>query len=428
MTQGKGRTYRAPRGTHDVLPADQPYWEYVQTRAAGLSRQYGFQRIDTPVFEDLDLFAHGAGEGTDVVEKEMYTFEDRGGGVMALRPELTPPVLRAYMEHGMASLPQPVKLYYVASMFRYERPQAGRLRQFTQFGVEAVGESDPALDAEVIGLAWRLLQELGLGGLVLKLNSIGDAGCRPAYLETLRAYYAPCSETICRDCQVRLVRNPLRLLDCKQPQCQAAIAQAPQITRSLCVPCQEHFGRLLEYLGISGVPHELEPHLVRGLDYYTRTVFEIMPGGGGQQSTVAAGGRYDGLMETLGGRPTPGIGFATGVERIIQGMKAANVPVPETPKPRVFLAYQVNDGSALHEARQLAVRLTGELRRAGVSAAMAYGERSLRAQLRAANTMGVAFTWTIGQEELASATVQVRTMATGDVRQVPVGEVVASLG
>ena len=422
---GKGQqNYRAPRGTQDVLPGDQHYWEFIRECAAILCREYGYQRIDTPVFEDLGLFVRGVGEGTDIVEKEMYTFEDRGGGTMALRPELTAPVMRAYLEHGMTSLPQRVKLYYFGKVFRYERPQAGRYRQFNQFGIEAVGESDPVLDAEVVEMAWRLCQSLGITGLELKLNSIGDRECRPAFLEALKAYYAPLADAVCRDCQVRLVKNTLRLLDCKQPQCQPIIAGAPKMTEYLCEACREHWQGFLQYINELDVPYHLEPRLVRGLDYYTRTVFEIQPADGGQQSTIAAGGRYDGLIETLGGRPTPGIGFATGFERLVQALKSGEVTVPPSPAPEVFVAYQVTEAGALAEAKHLAVRLVGELRRAGVSAAMAYGDRSLRAQLRLANTLGASQTWTIGEEELKAGTVQMRVMASGAVEQLPVADAV----
>lgn len=294
--------YQAPRGTSDILPQEQAYWRYIEQKAVNICQLYGYGRIDVPTFEDTELFSRSIGKGTDIVEKEMYTFEDKGGNKITLRPEGTAPVCRAYLEHGMHNLPQPVKLYYIASIFRYERPQAGRYRQHYQFGGEAIGEDDPALDAEVIDMAWHFFSSMNLDNLSLIINSIGCKKCRPEYLSALKTYYADYTQELCSDCKTRLKRNPLRLLDCKQPQCQQLASSAPKSIDHLCPQCDEHFNRLKRYLGLLGLPFELNHRLVRGLDYYTRTVFEIQPEEEGAQSTLGGGGRYDDLIEELGGQ------------------------------------------------------------------------------------------------------------------------------
>ena len=413
--------FTAPRGTADVLPAEQPYWRRVISEAEELCRLYGYARIDTPVFEEAALFERGVGAATDIVQKEMYVFEDRSGERMALRPEGTANICRAYLQHGMPNLPQPVRLYYLAPTFRYERPQAGRRRQHMQLGCEAIGEADAAVDAELVELAWRLYERLGLKDLVLLLNTIGDGKCRPGYLKALKSHYKSHLKALCNDCRDRYERNPLRLLDCKQEGCRPVIASAPQMSDYLCDECRDHFDALQRYLDALSVPYRLDPHLVRGLDYYTRTVFEVQPRGGGAQSTIGAGGRYDGLIEELGGKPTPGIGFATGIERIVLNMKRHKAPVPPAPAPEVYVAHQ---GPA---ARTEATRLASLLRREGVAATMAVGERSLRSQMRQANTLGAVYVLILGEEELASETVQVRKMADGSQQQMEEGEAVAFL-
>ena len=269
--------FTAPRGTADILPAEQPYWQRVFKEAEELCRLFGYARIDTPIFEEAALFERGVGSATDIIQKEMYVFEDRSGEKMALRPEGTANVCRAYLQHGMQNLPQPVRLYYVSPTFRYERPQAGRRRQHMQFGCEAIGESDAAVDGELIELVWRLYENLGLKDLVLLLNTIGDRKCRPAYLKALKAYYKGHVDDLCRDCRDRYERNPLRLLDCKQESCQPVIAAAPKMSDHLCDECRDHFDALCGYLDALSIPYKIDPHLVRGLDYYTRTVFEVQP-------------------------------------------------------------------------------------------------------------------------------------------------------
>ena len=396
--------FQAARGTADILPEEQPYWRYVEKAIDGITRLYGYQRVDTPVFEDTGLFRRSVGEYTDIVQKEMYTFDDLGGKSMTLRPEGTAPVCRAYLEHGMQNLPQPVKLYYVSPIFRYDRPQAGRYRQHYQFGAEAIGEGDPALDAEVIDMAWQFYKSLGLAKLSLQLNSIGCKVCRPGYLAALKDYYAG-YDNLCNDCKARLEKNPLRLLDCKQSTCQPLAGSAPASADFLCPACAEHFTRLKKYLGLINIPFTLNHRLVRGLDYYTRTVFEIQPEEEGGQSTIGGGGRYDDLIEELGGKPTPGIGFATGIERIILNLKKQGFTAPETPGLRVLIAFMGE------KAREEAIKLAARLRLSGISAAAAAGEKSLKAQLRQANALNVPYAVIIGEDEVKAGTVTLRDMA-----------------
>ncbi len=413
--------YQAPRGTQDVLPEDAAYWTYVERTARRLAALFGYGEIRTPTFEDTGLFLRGVGGGTDIVEKEMYSFEDKGGGHLTLRPEGTASVVRAYLEHGMASRPQPVKVHTFVNCFRYDRPQRGRYREFHQWDCEAIGEIDPLVDAEMITLLWRFYEGLGLRDLTLELNSIGDAKCRPAYLDELRAYYRPLVHDLCGDCRRRLETNPLRLLDCKVPTCQPAIAGAPRLLDRLCAECAEHFAAVRRYLADVGIPATINPRLVRGLDYYTKTVFEVWPAEAGAQSALGGGGRYDGLAEQLGGRPTPGIGFATGIERIILNLKQQGVEVPPSVKPQVFVAHV---GEA---ARREAARLTDALRRRGVPTLVSVGNRGMKAQMRQANTAGVAWTVIVGDDELAAGEVQVKPMAGGEQERVPLADVAAWL-
>lgn len=414
--------YRAPRGTTDILPQDQAYWRFIKTKAAEICQLYGYERIDTPVFEDSRLFIRSIGEGTDIVEKEMYTFEDRGGDPITLRPEGTAPVCRAYIEHGMANLTQPVKLYYITQIFRYERPQAGRFRQHWQFGAEAIGEVDPALDAEIIDMALTLYQSLGLKGLVLKINSIGCRKCRPEYLKKLKAYYTDKVSLLCPDCMRRVERNTLRLLDCKNESCIPLTERAPRSFDHLCPECAEHFESLKKYLGVLNRKFEVEHRLVRGLDYYTKTVFEVQPPEAqGAQSTVGGGGRYDNLIAELGGKPTPAIGFATGIERIILNLRNQATAVPPLSKPAIFVAF-LGQGT---EAK--AVEYTAQMRREGLGATMASGNRSLKSQLRQANALGAVHTLIIGEDELKDGLVVLKDMTGGEQQRLPFAEVVNRL-
>jgi histidyl-tRNA synthetase len=413
--------YQAPRGTSDILPQEQAYWRYLEQMVAHTAQLYGYQRLDAPTFEDSRLFARSVGEDTDIVTKEMYTFEDRGGSWLTLRPEGTAPVCRAYLEHGLKNLPQPVKLYYIASIFRYERPQAGRYRQHHQFGYEAIGDDDPALDGEVIDMAWRFLASVKLKRLSLQLNSIGCQKCRPGYVAALKSYYKSHTQALCPDCKSRLERNPLRLLDCKQEACLKIAESAPKSADHLCPECADHFQQLQRYLELLGLPFTINSQLVRGLDYYTRTVFEIQPQGGGAQSTLAGGGRYDDLIEELGGKPTPALGFAAGMERIILNLKKQKIEAPPLPKPQVFIAYI---GEA---AKAEAVRLAANLRRGDIGVIAALGDKSLKAQLRQANNLGSSQAVIIGEEELKSGTVIVRDMASAEQKTVPISKLAGEL-
>lgn len=413
--------YRAPRGTQDILPEQQPYWRYLIDRIHRIAELYGYQQIDTPTFEDTGVFTRGVGETSDIVEKEMYTFQDRGNHSLTLRPEFTTPVVRAYLEHGMHTFPQPVKLYSVAPVFRYERPQAGRYREHHQFNVETIGEADPSLDAEIISIAWQLYQEIGFRGLGVQLNSIGCPKCRPNYIRELREHYLPLVGEICPDCERRLTLNPLRLLDCKNASCQAIANSAPRSADCLCDECAHHFAALRHYLTLLDIPYDLNPRLVRGLDYYTKTVFEMWAEGIGAQNAVCGGGRYDGLAEALGGPPTPGVGFASGLERVILSIQEEGIPIPALSKPFAFVAYLGQ------EAHELAAVLLAQLRRGRVAAIGTYGRRSLRYQLRRAHGAGVYYTLIIGEDELATGMVTVRNMHTGKQHQIPQGEVLAWL-
>ena len=394
--------FQTPRGTQDILPEEQPYWRYVESVAEEITRLYGYERIETPVFEEAGLFVRSVGAGTDIVEKEMYTFTDLGGGEMTLRPEGTAPVCRSYIEHGMASMPQPIKLYYLAPIFRYERPQAGRFREHHQFGCEAIGDGSAAVDAEMIDMAWRFFGALGLKELTLQINSIGCSKCRPTHLAALRAYFQ--ALPLCPDCQVRLKKNTLRLLDCKNPACQNQVGEAPKSIDHLCHECASHFADLKSHLGQLRLPFNVNTGLVRGLDYYARTVFEIQPELEGGQSTLGGGGRYDRLIEELGGKPTPGVGFAAGIERIILNLKRQNVKVPPLSKPDVFLAWVGDEG------QRLAIHLAATLRCAGIGTLSSYSPRSLKAQLRLANTQGCTYVVIIGEEELTRGVIALRNM------------------
>ncbi len=413
--------YTAPRGTQDVLPQDQPYWRYVIARGHYIAQLYGFRQITTPIFESTGLFVRGVGEGTDIVDKEMYSFRDKGGEELTLRPEFTAGIVRAYIQHGMHTMPKPVKLYSIGPIFRYERPQAGRYRQHTQFNVEAFGEEDPSLDAEIMELARHLYADLGFKGLSFQVNSTGCPRCRPRYVELLVEHYRGHHDEICDDCKRRLKRNPLRVLDCKSTRCQPVIASAPHIADHLCDECAAHFEQLQGYLRALGRSFTVNHRLVRGLDYYTRTVFEVWAEGIGAQSAVCGGGRYDGLVTMLGGPPTPGIGFGSGIERIIMAMKAQGIAVPPLPGPQVLIAPL---GS---EARTVGIRLLADLRVAGVRAVIAFGDRSLKSQLREAGKLEVRYALIIGEDELRRECVAVRDMASREQQVLPIAAVVGWL-
>ena len=362
----------APRGTHDVLPSDQPLWQKVTGEMARLCALYGYRRIQTPVFEDTELFARTSGAGSDIVQKEMYTFEDRSGRSLTLRPEGTAPICRAYIEHGMKQQPQPVKLYTLATMYRYAAPQRGRYREHTQLSLENIGSADPAVDAEVIQYYDMLLRTLGVTRYELQLNSIGDRDCRPQYVEKLSAWLDAHAGVLDEDAKQKRATNPLRVFDVKSEHVRAALQDAPKIGDSLCAACADHFAQVRAHLDEYGVAYTVEPTLVRGLDYYTRTVFEFIgPDESTQASAICAGGRYDYLVEEIGGQPTPGIGFGAGIERLVLSLELEGITA-EQPKLAVFVAV---------EPGQSGLAVVKELRAAGIAADTDYAGRSLKGQL-----------------------------------------------
>jgi len=413
--------YQAPRGTQDILPEEQPYWAHVTRHIERLTQLYGYERLSVPTFEDTAVFARGIGAGTDIVDKEMYTFRDRGGNSLTLRPEITAGIVRAYIERGLHNRPQPVRVYGLGSCFRYERPQAGRYREHHQLSLEALGEMDPALDVEIMTLTWALYDALGFRDLAFQINSIGCPKCRPAYLDRLVAYYRDCEATICEDCQRRLVSNPLRMLDCKAAQCQPIAAAAPHTIDFLCDECRAHFADLRRYLDLLQRPYTLNYRLVRGLDYYTKTVFEVWAAGIGAQSSVCGGGRYDVLAEALDGPPTPAVGVGIGIERIVLTLKAQGLAVPQPPRPLAAVLYR---GDA---AKDVALRLLADLRAAGLPATSTYGARSFKSQMKQADKQGAAYALLIGDDEVAAGTVTLRDLAAGEQEAVPLGDVVERL-
>lgn len=396
----------APRGTKDILPEQVLNWLYIENKIREICRNYGYEEIRTPTFEHTELFQRGIGESTDVVEKEMYTFTDRGDRSITLRPENTASVVRAYLQNKLYAAGNLVKLFYIGSMFRYDRPQAGRLREFHQFGVEALGEQNPAVDAEIILLAWDFLKSLGLDDLKLKINTVGCPKCRPVYRQKLQHYFSENIDELCDDCKQRLYKNPLRILDCKIDGGKEFIEDAPKIETCLCNECREHFAQVQKYLQAADVNFELDARLVRGLDYYTKTAFEIQYLPLGAQSAVAGGGRYDGLIEEIGGAPTPGIGFAAGIERILIALEKQNLLQAEKNN---FDAFIVALGA---EAEIAAFKLLTELRRKNISATMDFAKRSIKAQMKQAAKSGAKFALIIGDDELKNSAVTVKNLET----------------
>jgi histidyl-tRNA synthetase len=377
-------TFEAPRGTHDILPSEQPRWQHVIGEFERLCRLYGYRRIQTPVFEDTELFSRTAGEASDVVRKEMYTFTDRGDRSLTLRAEATAPIVRAYLEHGLHREPQPVKVFTIETIYRYGRPGKGRFREHWQLDVEAIGSEDPAVDAEVIQLYDTLLGRLGVTEYRLELNSIGDPSCRPGYLERLRPWLAEHESNLDEDTREQARRNPLRALDNipgKPPAVQEVLRRAPTIGDSLCDACREHFAAVRGYLDAYGVRYELVPTLVRGLDYYTRTTWEFVGPEGGANSTISGGGRYDGLAEELGGRPTPGVGFGAGVERLLISLEASGF---EAERRGIDVFFVVDEGAD----RTAVLAKMMKLRQQGLAADADYAGRSRKGQLTQARRLG----------------------------------------
>ena len=419
-----------PTGMKDILPEEAPYFEKIYRTVDDIAKFYGFGKIGTPMVEDLELYERGTGNSTDIVEKQMYTMKTKGGDVLAMRPEFTPGIVRAFNENGMLNLPQPVKLYTFGPLFRYEHPQAGRFRQFHQVDFEVFGEESAAIDAQIIQMFYAILRELKFSHLIIEVNSIGDAQCRPYYKKVLMNYLRPRQSSLCADCKRRTRENPLRVLDCKEEKCQRVKAQAPQILDHLCDSCKTHFKSLLEFLDEADLPYHLDPYLVRGLDYYTKTVFEIFAENTVEQkegeemvarSALVGGGRYDNLVRALGGKDVPATGAAAGVERIIALMKEKGFPPAETPGPKVFLA-QLGD-----LPKKKSLKLLEELRRAKISISESLGRDSLRTQLARADKLEVEYTLILGQREMLDNTIVIRKMDTGEQTTVKMDTVVEEL-
>lgn len=400
---------KGPKGTHDILYGQTDKWHFVESRLIRLMELYDYQEIRTPIFENTELFLRGVGDTTDIVDKEMYTFLDKGDRSITLRPEGTAGVARAFIEHSGYNEALPGKFWYMGPMFRYSRPQAGRFRQFHQFGIEAIGSKDPNLDGEVLELVMKLFTSLGIGSLSLEINSVGCPVCRPVHKETLKAYLKKNYDELCPTCQGRYEKNPLRIFDCKNPHCQEIIEQGPAITDHLCEDCGTHFSRVKSYLELVGVPYTVNKKMVRGLDYYTKTAFEITAGREGAQSSIGGGGRYDGLIQELGGPELPGIGFAIGMERVILTMEEQGLFEGFAPDNRkVFLA------TVSEEEIPEGIRLTAWLRDNGVPAVRDVMDRKLKAQFKYANKIGAGYVVTIGEEERRTKRYPLKDMQSGE--------------
>ncbi len=404
-----------PKGTKDVLPFESYKWHYVENTVKKIASDYCLNEIRTPVFEHTELFLRGVGETTDVVNKEMYTFLDKGERSITLKPEGTAGVARSFIENGLFNGAMPLKTYYISPVFRYENPQKGRLREHHQFGVEIYGGSGADVDAEVIKLAHSVLTALGLK-VKLHINSMGCKECRKKYNEALRAYFADKLDKLCATCRERYVKNPLRILDCKSEECKALCVDAPKITDYLCDDCSAHFEKLKKFLEIAGIEYEVDPYIVRGLDYYTKTVFEFVTTALGSQGTVCGGGRYDDLIAQLGGEPTCGVGFGMGIERVLMLMEAQGVEIPKEDPVKIFIATM---GEAAYEK---AFGVVSALRDKGVKAELEHAGRGIKAQFKYADKIGAEYVATIGENELASGVCRVKKMSDGSQTEVKIDE------
>lgn len=406
----------------DILPQDWGFWDKLIKTGQDLAEDYGFQKIETPMLEDAELFIRGTGVTTDIVSKQMYFVKTAGGASLALRPEGTPGVVRAYMENGMASLPQPIKLFYYGPMFRHEQPQAGRWRQLYQFCLEIFGDSGAVLDAQIIQFCFNLFHSVGLKKINVHINSLGCPQCRPAYRKALLDYYRHRKDKVCPDCKRRLKENPLRLLDCKEEKCQPIKAQAPAMVDYLCDECRKHFKEVLEFLDELEIPYFLNSSLVRGLDYYTKTIFEIFwDGEDSPQIALGGGGRYDNLVKELGGRPTPAVGVGLGIDRIVELMKKEQVKISSGPNFKVFLVQLGTMG------KKKGLKLFEKLHQAGILAAESMSRDSIKAQMKLADKYGVKFALILGQQEALDNTVIIRDMQSGVQETVPQDKVVDEL-
>ena len=411
----------AVKGTNDILPAESGRWQFVEQRMLDTARLYGFNEIRVPVFEHTEVFKRSVGDTTDVVQKEMYTFDDKGGRSITLRPELTAGVVRSCIEHGLIYGALPVKVCYIGGCYRYEKPQAGRLREFHQFGVECFGAASPSADAEVISLAKQVLDAIGIKKISLEINSIGCPECRKEYQKALKEYFRAHTDELCDTCRDRLERNPMRILDCKSPVCSAIAAKAPVVTDYLCDDCREHFEQTKAYLNAAGIDYTVNPHIVRGLDYYTRTVFEFVSGDIGAQSTVCGGGRYDGLVAQMGGSPVPALGFAMGIERLMLVLQNQGFEFPAGEGTDLCI---VPLGAA---ASLKAAELCSALRTESFSVQTDICGRGLKAQMKYADKAGAAFTLVIGDNELETGKAALRDMKSGEQSEVALSELSSAL-
>lgn len=408
---------QAPKGTKDVLPQDVYRWQYIEKVMSELCKTYGYKEIRTPVFEHTELFQRGVGDTTDIVQKEMYTFMDKGGRSLTLRPEGTAGVVRSYIENGMSSLPQPVKLYYNISAYRYENVQKGRYREFHQFGVEAFGAAGPSIDVEIISMLDMLFRRLGLSGIMLNINSIGCPKCRSEYNHKLKSLLEPDLGKFCDTCKERFYRNPFRIIDCKEEKCRELTKNIPALVDNLCDECSRHFEGVKSGLENLGIKYNIDKRIVRGLDYYTKTVFEFVSETIGAQGTVCGGGRYDGLIEACGGRPTPGIGFALGIERLLLQLDSEGIVIPEPEKTVLFIA------TIGEMAEKYAERLVFNLRMQGIAVERDVTGRSLKAQMKYADKMGALYTVVIGENEVLTNSAMLKNMKTGEETEISLNPV-----
>ena len=413
---------RAVKGTNDILPADSHNWQFVEGKMLEVAALYGFKEIRVPVFEHTEVFLRSVGDTTDVVQKEMYTFDDKGGRSITLRPELTAGVIRSAIENGLVNGALPVKVCYIGGCYRYEKPQAGRLREFHQFGVECIGAASPNADAEVIALARQVLRSVGIEKISLEINSIGCPECRKEYHKALKEYFGANIEALCGTCKDRLERNPMRILDCKSPICSEIAAKAPVVLDYLCDDCREHFEQVKAHLNAQNIEFTVNPHIVRGLDYYTRTVFEFVSGDIGAQSTVCGGGRYDGLISQMGGPKTASLGFGMGIERLMLVLENQKAELPEAPKTDLYIA-TMGEKAAIK-----ATALCAALRDEGYKAETDICGRGLKAQMKYADKIGAKFTLVLGDDEIETGNGKLKDMTEGTVTDIKIDEVVEELG
>ena len=413
---------QVPKGTQDILPEDIKKWYYIEDVIRKILNKYGYCEIRTPLFEHTELFIRGIGENTDIVNKEMFTFPDRKGRSLTLRPEGTAPVIRAYLENRMERISKVIKLFYFGPMFRCEKPQAGRFRQFHQFGIELIGSQSPVADVEIIAAALEIYETLGLKGLQVSINSVGCKKCRKDYIGKLKSFLENKKEQLCFECNNRIEKNPLRVLDCKNVKCRETLQEAPKIIDNLCDECKDHFEEVKECLSDLKIKYTIDERLVRGLDYYTKTAFEIISGELGAQNAIAGGGRYDNLVEELGGKETPGVGFAAGIERMIISMEKQKVSWPKKQDLDVFVV-KIGEKNNI-----MAFQLLQDIRKAGISADLDYAGKSLKSQMRTANKYHVKYTVILGEEELGRNMVTLRNMETKEQKEIKINNLIDELG